>query len=335
VSFLDLLRVVGSPFTESAYTVPGEAVHGLYELARRNRMGLLFLTALGESGVPASLEKERASIIEKSEETIRLIKRVALILEDADLNYSFFKSIRPYPYTTVDLDIIAFDGDVESFGKAFTAAGFITLDEGPLSTTFRDPESGIGIDIYDEIGVSKIIYLDKRNLRRHVVDVVVGGGMVKALDPASDLLAVVSHSVLKELMYVLSEYYTTIYTLEAMTAREMRSLVNLSVRNRLSSALSLHLGVSASLHRMAHGVVPDKLYYLLSLFGGDQVAERLNLSDLPMKYPPLTIGEAFIEKLSEPRLRWSIAQQLRYLLNPSSFLSFIPKLYHQLTRETY
>ena len=118
-------------------------------------MGLLLLTALGDN-IPASLEEERASMKVKSEETIRLIPRVASILEDAGLNYSFFKSIRPYPYTTVDLDIIAFDGDLEPFGEAFTAAGFITLDEGPLSTTFRDPESGIGIDIYDEIGAGNI-----------------------------------------------------------------------------------------------------------------------------------------------------------------------------------
>jgi len=156
VSVVDLLRVVGSPFAESTPFVPAEAAHGLYELARRNRMGLLLLTSLGDS-IPASLEEERASMIEKSEATIRLIPRVASILEGSGLNYSLFKSIRPYPYTTVDLDVIAFDGDLEPFGEAFAAAGFITLEEGPLSTTFRDPESGIGIDIYDEIGVSKIV----------------------------------------------------------------------------------------------------------------------------------------------------------------------------------
>ncbi|MBC8224471.1 hypothetical protein H8E65_07785, partial [Candidatus Bathyarchaeota archaeon] len=276
MSVVDLLRVVGSPFAESTHSVPAEDAQGLYELARRNRMGLLLLTSLGDDDVPASLEEERASMIEKSEETIRLIPRVASILQDAGLNYSLFKTIRPYPYTTVDLDVIAFDGDLEPFGEAFTAAGFITLDEGPLSTTFRDPESSIGIDIYDEIGVSKIIYLDKRNLLDHVVDVEVGGpdgsapdlhvvdvevggGTVRALDPASDLLAIISHSIIKELMYVLSEYYTTLYTLDATTPGELDSLVTQASEHRLISPASLRLGISAALHQLAHGLIPENI----------------------------------------------------------------------------
>ena len=153
MSVVDLLKVVGSPFADSTHTVPSEAAQALYDLARRNRMGLLLLTSLSDD-IPASLMDERASMIVKSEETTRLIPRVASVLKDAGLNYSLFKSIRPYPYTTVDLDVIAFDGNLEAFGAAFDAAGFITLDEGPLSTTFRDPESGIGITQSASTGLS-------------------------------------------------------------------------------------------------------------------------------------------------------------------------------------
>jgi len=335
VSVVDLLRVVGSPFSESTHSVPAEAVHGLYDLARRNRMGLLLLTSLGDDAVPASLEEEMASMIEKSEETIRLIPRVASILVDAGLNYSFFKSIRPYSYTTVDLDIIAFDGDLEPFGEAFTAAGFITLDEGPLSTTFRDPISGIGIDIYDEIGVSKIVYLDKRNLLDHVVDVGIGGGTVRALDPASDLLAIISHSIIKELMYVLSEYYTTLYTLDAMTPGEIESFVAQASENMLISGASLHLGITATLHQMVHGLIPDKIVDLMDALGGIRIGDTDRHTEMPMKYSPGSVWRVFFEKAGEPRMRRSLGVQALSLLNPSFALSFIPKFIHQLTRETY
>lgn len=298
-------------------------------------MGLLLLTSLGDDDVPASLEEERASMIEKSEETIRLIPRVASILQDAGLNYSLFKTIRPYPYTTVDLDVIAFDGDLEPFGEAFTAAGFITLDEGPLSTTFRDPESSIGIDIYDEIGVSKIIYLDKRNLLDHVVDVEVGGGTVRALDPASDLLAIISHSIIKELMYVLSEYYTTLYTLDAMTPGELDSLVTQASENRLISAASLHLGITAALHQLAHGLIPEKIMDLMDGLGGAKMGDGDRYTEMPMKFSPGSVWRVFIEKAGEPRMRRSLGVQALSLLNPSFALSFIPKFIHQLTRETY
>ncbi|MCW3990656.1 MAG: nucleotidyltransferase family protein [Candidatus Bathyarchaeota archaeon] len=335
MSVVDLLRVVGSPFAESTHSVPAEAAHGLYDLARRNRMGLLLLTSLGDDDVPASLVEERAAMIEKSEATIRLIPRVASILVDAGLNYAFFKSIRPYPYTTVDLDVIAFDGDLEPFGEAFAAAGFITLDEGPLSTTFRDPESGIGIDIYDEIGVSKIVYLDKRNLLDHVVDVEVGGGTVRALDPASDLLAIISHSIIKELMYVLSEYYTTLYTLDAMTPGEMDSLVTQARENRLISAASLHLGITATLHQMAHSSIPEKIVDLLEDLGGVRIGDDDRHTEMPMKFSAGSVWRVFFEKAGEPRMRRSLGVQALSLLNPSFALSFIPKFIHQLTRETY
>jgi len=334
VSVVDLLRVVGSPFAESTHSVPAEAAHGLYELARRNRMGLLLLTAFGDL-LPASLVEERASMIEKSVETTRLIPRVASVLEEAGLNYSFFKSIRPYPYTTVDLDVIAFDGDLESFGEAFTEAGFITLDEGPLSTTFRDPESGIGIDIYDEIGVSKIVYLDKRNLLDHVVDVEVGGGTVRALDPASDLLAIISHSIIKELMYVLSEYYTTLYTLDAMTPGEIDSFVAQTSENRLTSAASLHLGITATLHQMAHGLIPETIVDLMDDLRGVQIRDYGRHMEMPMKFSPGSVWKVFLEKAGEPRMRRSLGVQALSLLNPAFALSFIPKFIHQLTRETY
>jgi len=334
VSVVDLLRVVGSPFAEPTHTVPSESAQELYDLARRNRMGLLLLTALGDD-IPASLEEERASMIVKSEETIRLIPRVAMILEDAGLNYSLFKSIRPYPYTTVDLDVIAFDGDLAPFGEAFDEAGFITLDEGPLSTTFRDPDSGIGIDIYDEIGVSKIIYLDKRNLLDHVVDAEVGGGTVKALDPASDLLAIVSHSIIKELMYVLSEYYTTLYTLDVMTLGELDSLVTQASENRLISAASLHLGVTARLHQLAHGLIPDKIVDLMDDLGRVKMGDDGRRLEMPMKFSSGPVWRVFWEKAGERRMRRSLGVQALSLLNPSFALSFIPKFIHQLTRETY
>ncbi len=297
-------------------------------------MGLLLLTAFGDN-LPASLVEERASMIEKSVETTRLIPRVASVLEEAGLKYSFFKSIRPYPYTTVDLDIIAFDGDLESFGEAFSEAGFITLDEGPLSTTFRDPESGIGIDIYDEIGVSKIVYLDKRNLLGHVVDVEVGGGNVRALDPASDLLAIISHSIIKELMYVLSEYYTTLYTLDTMPPGGLDSLVTQTFENRLTSAASLHLGITATLHQVAHGLIPVKILDLLDALGGVRIGDDDRYREMPMKFSPGSVWRVFLEKAGEPRMRRSLGVQALSLLNPSFAFSFIPKFIHQLTRETY
>jgi len=334
LSVVDLLRVVGSPFTDSTQSVSAEAAPSLYDLALRNRMGYLLLTSLS-GDIPNSLVEERVSLQAKSEATIRLIPRVAEILEDAGLNYSFFKSIRPYPYTTVDLDVIAFDGDLEPFGEAFAAAGFITLDEGPLSTTFRDPASGIGIDIYDEIGVSKIIYLDKRNLVDHVVEAEVGGGKVKTLNPASDLLAIISHSIVKELMYVISEYYTTLYTLDAMTASEMDSLLTQASENRLTSAASLHLGVTAALHRMAHGLIPEKLMVLMEGLGGAEMGDTDRYTDMPMKFSPGPVWRVFWEKAGEARMRRSLGVQALSLLNPSFAFSFIPKFIHQLTRETY
>ncbi len=45
--------------------------------------------------------------------------------------------------------------------KDLRTSGYRLLKKGPLSSTFRDPDFKMDYDIYDEVGVSNIIYFDQ------------------------------------------------------------------------------------------------------------------------------------------------------------------------------
>ena len=142
----------------------------------------------------------------------------------------------------------------------------------------------------------------------------------------TDLLAIISHSIIKEQMYVLSEYFTTIHYLRQMSSQDIDRLVEAAEEWKLKKALSTHLTITSVLHMSAHGFTPKPLGKLLELVGYDSLeAERIREKDYqtPYKYHPLTVIKSFIEKLSEPTARRSFAIQLFKISNPTFASDFM------------
>ena len=60
-----------------------------------------------------------------------------------------------------------------------------------------DPSRSVGIDLYREVAISRIIYLDKWKLRRYKREVKVSSGKVVTLTPEADIIAMVTHLTYK------------------------------------------------------------------------------------------------------------------------------------------
>ena len=300
-------------------------------------MHLFFLESLNKRHIDM-FSGEFKHLIERCGKVNETIVKVAETLEKNDIEYSFFKTIRPYREVTVDIDTIIFHNRKKAT-RILCDVGFKLLENGPLSTTLWDEESEINIDLYEEIGVSHLIYVDKEKVLPFVVEKTIGDGyLVKSLDAIADALAIISHSIIKEQMYVLSEYFTTIHYLHQMNNREVERLIETAEQWKLKKAVSTHLSITSAIHMKAHSFVPKPLKKLLGAVGYNRrevEAVKKRNYQMPYKYHPLTVIESFIEKLSEPATKRSLATQFFKLSNPKYASSFVKGTLQHLNREGY
>jgi hypothetical protein len=164
------------------------------------------------------------------------------------------------------------------------------------------------------------------------------GGYIKSLPPAPDLLAIVAHSVIKEQMYILGEYYSTLYYLEEMTDKEITAFLELSERLGLNTAVKTHIGITHMIHKRVHGQVPIPIKRIISKLGFDEFEiQRIKKSGykMPHKIHPITLMKALREQMNQQKTRRSVAKQMMNMMKPSFTVKFIPKALSHVIRETY
>ncbi len=334
---LRILNLAGTPFAETISVQLDEVDESLLQYAISNRMHLYFLESLKRNNIDI-FTKEFRDLNDRHKSVNETIVKVAEALEKNSVGYTFFKTVRPYREITVDIDTIILD-DWEKATPILEDAGHNLLEVGPLSTTLRDEKSEINIDVYREVSVSHIIYIDKKKIQPFVVEKTVGNGhSVKSLDAVADLLAIISHSLIKEQMYVLSEYFTTIHYLHQMNNQEIDKLVETAERWKLKKAMSVHLSITSLLHMKAHGFIPNPLKKLLETVSYNHRETKRNKKrnyQTPHKYHPLTVVDSIVEKLSEPTAKRSFATQLVKTLNPTFASGFAKEALRHLYREKY
>ncbi len=342
------LNLIGSPFIDNRnvnYELNGldsNEISKLYYYAIKNRMVLHFLESLKKANkLVGSMKTEYDRLIVKYSDTNDVIQRASNVLDKTGAQYALFKSVRPYEEVTVDIDVLVFGNefDYEKVISTLYQEDYDFLGDGPLSKTFRDRIGRVGLDIYYEVGVSHIIYMNKDNFKSVVSKRKIRENQFAlSLSPTADLLAVIAHSVIKEQMYVLSEYYTTLYYLADMSDEELKSFLDLADRCKLTLAVKTHLGITALLHYRAHGSIPDSIRKLLKVMGVNPLElSRIEEKGLliPYKYHPITIIRALFEKFREHKARRSLAKQFYSLLNINFTSSFVGDLLKHINREAY
>jgi len=340
---LELLRVIGSPFfTKTGDSIDKTKVPELYSLAVRNRMPLLFLDTLNRRGSLGDLEATYHKSNAEYLETYDAILRAATVLEKAGIGYALFKTLRPYPATTVDIDTIVF-GSARVYEEAIDAmvdAGYRLLGSGPWSTTVEDPLMDIGVDLYREVAVSRVIYLDKANLAVHVTrKELPNGEFVRTLSPAADLVSLLAHSVIKEQMYTLSEYYSFLLYLSDMNSQEVSAFGRMVRDNAISRAAASHITLSGILHEAAYGEGPGRIRQLLLELREDSFEKKRFVGEhfkTPHKFHPLTVMKALREKVSkDKKTKRSLSDQMVAMLDPGFAQEVLTRLARQYSRETY
>lgn len=332
---IELLQLLGSPFAPTTAKVMKQSeLAKLYDYSEKNRMLFHFLEKarmLDSNNLSAAYEREniRRSKIDHS------ISKASSILEEAHIEHAVFKTIRPYESTTVDIDVIVFRGYANAI-RIMQEAGYRLVVRGPLSTTMWDSEASIGIDLYDQVAVSSITYIDKLKLIDSITDTKLpNGGHAKTLMPEADLACIIAHSIIKEQMYTLAEYYTFIHYLKRMDIDEFTQIVK---KNNIRYQAKVHATITAMFHQTAHGIVPEPLQQILSITGQEKFeTARLQKRGLeaPHKYHLITIGRSLLEITRGRETRRNLTSQLSNMFDANFSVDFLRKLIDHVSRETY
>jgi hypothetical protein len=333
-----LMQFLDSPLSSVFLDMKPDELHETSQCARNNRILFSFLEASDKGKVSQRLTEMYKRELRRYHATIDVVSRFSGMLTRKHVGHAIFKTVRPYKSTTVDIDVIIF-GSAKEYLDAIRVtreAGYKFLGQGPMSTTFQDPEIGIGIDLYREIAVSYIAYLDKDMLFDYVRDATLPNGeQIRTLTPEADLAAIIAHSVIKEQMYTLSEYYTFVHYLEQMNVNNFIQIVK---HGNITHATRTHASITALLHRITRKSIPNELSQILSCFGEDDLeiaALTRKGYKTPHKYRTLTVARSLIEMSKGEKSRRSIAAQMLNALNPSFTSKFLKALTEHVIRATY
>lgn len=281
----------------------------LYPLARINRVAFFFLYRLAEKDMlPRALEREYQREHERYVAIGRAFVGVSEVLDECGVDFAVFKSLRPYPSTTVDIDVLVFDGFLDAV-SCLVRRGYRILGSGPESMTLAHPGGAVSIDLYREVAVSRVIYLDKEGLRGYATWVETPFGRVRVLRPEADVVAFAAHSVIKEQMFTLADYLTVMGLLRRA---DPYKVVRVAEMERVTRALFL---VFAAVLRVLRAI-----------------RENSYLS-LPMKFRVPELCLALWERLA--RQRGSLAYQALYLSRPVRLRKFLSEVLRHATRVSY
>lgn len=339
---LKLLKVVGSPFVHEGYSEPfrEEEISALYLHAIKNRIPLLYLDTLEKKKKLFDLKNTYCKQYSRYLKIFDTMAQVSDFLSSLDVEHAIFKSLKPFPDASVDIDtLILVSEKYEKVLKSCPKAGWKLLGYGPQSTTFFDSEAQVGIDLYREIAVSWVVYLDKEKLKKYVTQIMLPNQKsVSTFKVEADLLATIAHSVIKEQIFTLAEYYTFLLFLKTMKMKEIEKFKSLVETNNMATLTKSFVTVTVALHNEAFGFVPEKLAVLSNELGSDGLEKKRlkqNGFQTPHKYHFLTLFKSVVDSLKEEKTRKSMALQCFEMMNPLFTKSIVSGLVDHMIRKTY
>lgn len=318
---LELLRVLGSPFLRDRNFL-NEYIDfswELYRLALVNKVVLSYLSRALGNDVTERLHRYHRHRLEV---LMGILNKVCRVLEEYGFDYVVFKTLKPFEEEVSDIDILYLPRDYRGYGELVSIllkSGYSLMERSLYCTTFEDKRfkftTELMIDVYREVSVGPLIYLDKELLRSYVKSRNVNGCMVKVLEPMAELSVTIAHAVFKEGKITLSDYLTALHYLYGMDKELMRKFVELAIRARIKYAAVLFLTIVAHAHRLAHGFVPSKVIDVLNALGG-----AINIP-FSMLYngPPFTLDRKYVVKAVTEKLGDSVFR--RSLLNAPLWVS--------------
>lgn len=343
-------ELVGSPFVaREPRRFSDDELLAAYDQAFPNRIALLYLSLHRREGWDPRLEEKYQALKTREERTFAVIARLAEQLNRwAPDKYVVFKSIKPYPATPNDTDVICLgnDADYEAMYQHLLDAGYHFHEWAPQQRTVYDAEGegrvGLGkkggtyyIDLYTEISTDYFSYMNKRRFRPFVVDGEVNGVPVKLLRPEPELAVVMFHSVFPERTFQLEHFYLPLY-LMSRDGFDLDVFLRFAREARIVYAVRTQCALIARLHREHFGFVPAPIERVLRELGDNpREVKRLESARLttPYLFSPRTFWTAFALKATEWHSFKSLLWQGLKMLDPRFFMDVMRSIRRRMSEK--
>jgi hypothetical protein len=351
INSLSLVEIIGIHGTEGKVKgIPYDDrdLLELFPLSIKNKISLLYLESVKKFCRNCDeLKKFYVRLKEKQKAILFQIKEIVNTLSGENINYVVFKTLKPFPYIASDIDLLFFadDGSKKAL-KVFAESGYKLLDSGPRNFTVLNPESGVKIDLYDEITVSRIAYIDKKKMEEYVTETTIDDVQIPVLTPEVDLLSVIAHSFYKEQLYTLADFYAIVLNVTQFTSQQTDTFIRLAKGQCIEYACSLSLGLTQTVYSIVFRNKMREIEEISSEFDLGSLLVTATYRTLghiekkmktPYKYDYATVAIGLIEKiLKDENTKRSVPFQVKeFLLSPQFSKGFIERLVSHIVRETY
>lgn len=345
----ELIEIVGSPYVNDVPVIGNDVLDGIYDEAFKNRVALLYLSIHRKEGWPASLEEKYQKLNDRRNKTLNVIANLGESLNEYGLGkYAIFKSLKPYPATPNDTDVINFGkkSEFKDVLEYLYHKGYEFHEWAPMQTTLIHP-NGIGktgkgkkggtyyIDMYSDISTDYFLYIDKRSLIPHVEALEVNGQEIQNVKKEVELAIILFHNVFPERTFQLEHFYMPLYHLHDDDFN-LDVLINFAEGQKLVRAIAANLTLVEYIHNEIFGFVPDRIKFLLDRWGrSESELEQFKKmgSKTPYMITPKTFWLTFYDKLYDGAAFKSILVQALHMLNPVFFFDVMRSLKNRFSEK--
>ena len=270
--YLDLLTSIGIPGILDARRNIGEE-NELMRLASLNKVELLY--------AQLTQSKKKESLIQKYNETLKKIIEISNGFNDNGLNYAIFKTVKPFPYTPSDIDILLASNNLDRAKTILSHRGYNSIAKDMFCITmYKD----MNIDLYLEPSVASLPYLKSAILMQEKKATrLLDRSNVAVLSKEAEFIAVCCHSFYKEQMFTLNDFITLVVLAEGAHIPKVIEIAN---KSNVLGAVTLVSGVCRA--------IIDDLTIMPKI---TRLFEALNVPKIPVSVMPHKFSSSIVSKM--------------------------------------
>ena len=258
----------------------------LMSLAQKNKVLLQFLRA---SGFECSLKISQEQTIKRTIDTVHVLSESL-----KGSNYAFFKFLKPVSYVPSDIDIIVSLCDVNEIVKKISRLGYHVEVKEQYCVTLVKGSSVIDLYVHPTIG--NVVYMDGSILLMHTTTIDFHGFKIITLEKYAEALMAAAHSIYKEKIYTLNDYFTIKHW---VTGKSFKLAKELNCEYALKFALALNYQIEYGQLEMPYRM-PIPLWFtgLIRKFNIDELTRATSTNIIKTIINDNRSGALFVSKLT-------------------------------------
>ena len=272
--------------------------------------------------------------------------RVSKLFNDNNIEYAIFKSIMPFPAVPNDVDIIHFGNNLAYQNTIDLLVNSeyqeVKGQADAQQTMFHDMKNGgflqphppkkdvYDVDLYQNISASQFVYIEKDKLRKNIVKKPFQNIQIMGLSDNTELMVIIIHSIIPEMIFTLFVYYATLHYIEKMNYKEIKIFIDIIQEHNVKKSAQAHFSLVAELHNQAHGFIPANIQQIVDALGFDKKETGLLIKSglkMPYNYNLCTVGKIIIEKSKSVEFRKSFINQILFTMRPKNMIWLFITLY--------